>query len=119
MAAAKKKKIRRKGQVFRVLDKLLTDDPYTAEDLAHELNIAYLTAKRYLRELWMLELIHITAWDRRYNYSVPVYKWGGGADKIRPKPYTREEIAKRYRAKHKDRLNERRREKNRLGKIAG
>jgi predicted ArsR family transcriptional regulator len=109
MAATKKKKIRRKGQVFRTLDLLVSGEQYTAEDLAHELDISYMTVKRYLKELYMLDLVHIAAWDRKYKHIVPVYEWGAGEDKRKPRPYTRYEITRRYWAKHQEEINARRR----------
>lgn len=110
------KKIRNQAVVIRILDKLLTKEPYSADDMAYELAIAYKTAKKYLKELWILDIVYICSWDRKYNYSVPVYKWGTGEDKEKPESYSKLEIAKRHRLKYRDAINAKRREKRREDK---
>lgn len=83
-------------QGYRVLYLLMsTKDPYTIHEIAHDLQISPVTAYRHLRELWSMDFIHISGWDRTYRHWMPVYQWGEGKDKSRPKPLTRVQIARR------------------------
>jgi len=88
-----------KYQVYKVIAHLQNKEAYTSDDLAFELGIAQRTAQRHLKELWVLDLVHICGWDRNYQSHVPVYQWGKKPDVARPKPLTPSEIGKRYRCR--------------------
>lgn len=96
----------KKYQVYNIIYKIkYSEDGYTAEDLAEELGIHLKTAARHLRELWALDLIYISDWDRNYQQPVPVMSWrvsGRQADRPRPVPSTGAEQAKKYRKRKKD-----------------
>lgn len=95
-----------KYQVYNLIYKLkYSDDGYTAMDLADELGLHLKTAARHMRELWALDLIYISDWDRNYQQPVPVMSWrtsGRQEDKPRPTPCSPAALAKRYRKRKKD-----------------
>jgi DNA-binding IclR family transcriptional regulator len=86
-----------KYQVYRVIDHLQNREAYTCADLASELNMHVRTAQRHLKELYMLDLVYICGWDKEYQQTVPVYKWGNKADVPRPTALTWAQRAKRNR----------------------
>lgn len=93
----------KKYQLYNLIYKLkYSEDGYTAYDLAEELGVHPKTAARHLRELWSLDLVHISGWDREHHMPIPVLSWGEGKDKPSPKPLTNKEKAKRYRQKVKE-----------------
>lgn len=98
-----------KYQVYRVLAHLQNGEPVTCRDLAEELDMNLKTAQRHLRELWALDLVYISGWDREYHQPIPVYMWAMSSapknDVPRPQAMTPAEAAKRRR--HRKRLAER------------
>lgn len=93
----------RKFQVYKVIDVLMQNkEPYDKYDLAHELNIEPKTAYRHLKELWMLDLVYICAWERKYHQPHPVYRWGNKPDVERPAALTEAETSKRYRERKRN-----------------
>jgi hypothetical protein len=87
-------------QGYRILYLLMsTKEPYTVHEVANELEVSPVTAYNHLRELWSMEFVHICAWDRTYRHWMPVYKWGEGNDKPKPKPLTTVQISRRKLAK--------------------
>lgn len=92
-----------KYQVYQVIAHLQNREPYTYEDLAHEMGVHPKTAYRHLRELWSLDLVYICDWDRQYHQWVPVYKWGNRPDAEKPEAYTAAQKTARYRERVRER----------------
>lgn len=93
-----------KFQVYKVIA-LFQDsiqNGMTAMDLADELGIHLKTAVRHLRELWTLDLIYISDWDRNWNMPVPVFRWGSKTDKPRPLAKTNAKKTANYRTRKKN-----------------
>ena len=93
-----------KYKVYGFIAKLKEEGPWTAEDLAEDMQCHIKTASRHIREAWMLSLIHICEWDRTtmHGYPVPVFAWGDKKDRPQPTVFTCAERSKRYRDKIRD-----------------
>lgn len=88
-------------RTYKVIDLVKNKEPFTPEDVANELNITTKVASLHLKNLWMLDLMHICDWERRGKHILPVYRWGERPDVPRPPPLTSSQINKRYRARKK------------------
>lgn len=86
-----------KYQAYKAIHLLKYSGPYTSVDLAHELKCHVKTASRHLREMWALDLIYISAWDRNHHTPIPAFAWGKRKDIPQPTPYSNAEKAKRRR----------------------
>lgn len=69
---------------------------HTAAELIH---CDKRTAERVLSHLWLEKHIRIVSWDKIYNNTTPIYRWGQGADAPRPAPIPVAEKQRRHRAK--------------------
>lgn len=76
------------------------------------------TAERILAHLWLEKLIHIVSWDKIYNNTTAIYRWGPGKDAPRPAPIPQAEKVRRYRAKPgvKEKINFDKRARRTVGK---
>lgn len=72
---------------YAKLIKAIVDDPMPAHELADEIGVAKITAYRILRALKSQSVVHICEWerDRLGRAQVPVFKFGEGRNKQRPK----------------------------------
>ncbi len=69
---------------------------HTAAELIH---CDKRTAERVLAHLWLEKLIRIVSWDKIYNNTTPIYRWGQGKDAPRPPPMDPAEKTRKHRAK--------------------
>ncbi len=69
---------------------------HTASELIH---CDKRTAERILAHLWLEKMIRIVSWDRIYNNTTPIYRWGQGRDAKRPAAMEPAEKQRRHRAK--------------------
>jgi len=90
-----KETIGRRYQIYRLLGEVKDHGPTTAFDLAEETGVHEKTVRRHLREAWMLDILHISDWDRNHRMPVPVFSWGPGRDKPQPAVLTNYEKKKR------------------------
>jgi len=88
-------------QVYKVIAHLQNREAYDKYDLAFELNMHPKTASRHLKELWVLDLLHICSWEKEHQSFHPVYRWGNKPDVERPAASTGAERSKRYRERIK------------------
>lgn len=67
--------------------KVIVDDPMPAKELALEVGVAHITAYRILRALKAMKVVHICGWekDSMGRHQIPVFKFGEGKNKARPK----------------------------------
>lgn len=74
----------------------------SAADVAAAVGIDRNTAKRHLNQLRDTGLAHVAEWRRspRGPFTA-LYRAGSGEDKRQPRPYTANQRARRYIAKHK------------------
>lgn len=88
---------------------------HTASELIH---CDKRTAERVLSHLWLEKMIRIVSWDRIYNNTTPIYRWGQGKDAPRPAPLPMIEKVRRYRAKPgvKEKINLDKRLRRTVGK---
>lgn len=103
----RKPKIKQHAVAYMVICKLMTREAYDAKDLAHELGFNVITINKHLRELYLLDLIHICGWDRSdhepntAHQPVPVYRWGNKPDVERPERMPSVEVKRRHRERVK------------------
>lgn len=97
---------KKRNRAYEAISLLQSGDVYLAEDLAHELGVHYKIAERHLRELWVLDLIYISGWDRLHHHWVPRYRWGNRADAKKPAALTPTERHKRQYAQRVARRTE-------------
>ena len=85
--------------------KVIIDDPMPAKELAGEVGISPITAYRILRALKTQKVVHICGWekDRLGRHQIPVYKFGEGRNKTRPK-MTGAERTQAYRARRQSKF---------------
>ena len=76
------------------------------------------TAERVLTHLWLEKMIRIVSWDRIYNNTTPIYRWGSGPDAPRPQPMDAAEKQRQRRARPgvKEKQNFDRRARRTVGK---
>lgn len=85
--------------------KVIIDDPMPAKELAEEVGVATITAYRILRALKAHKVVHICGWekDRLGRSQIPVFKFGEGKNKARPK-MTGAERTRAYRARQQSKF---------------
>ena len=91
---------------YALLRVIMSGEPTSQEDIAHEFGVQERCARGHLKELHKLGLIHIIEWDRNYQHPIPVYKWGKGNDRERPARRSEAEKQARYRERAKLRMRE-------------
>lgn len=85
--------------------KTIVDDPMPAKELAEEVGVSHITAYRILRALKEQKVVHICGWekDRLGRSQIPVFKFGEGKNKARPK-MTSAERTRAYRARRQSKF---------------
>lgn len=89
---------------YAQLVKHMIEGTYTCYELAELTGLHYVTVLQYARELHRAKAAHISSWglDAHGRDALKVYKIGPGRDAPRTR-MSRNEIARRYRAKIKAR----------------
>ncbi len=107
---ARLKKLIRRGtkrnMAYEVIDLLMQKQLTSWVDLQEDLGINRAAANRHLQELWVLDLIHIAAWERQHQQWVPAYRWGKKEDVEKPIAMGQAEYQRRYRRRIKTRRKE-------------
>jgi hypothetical protein len=83
------------------LIKALTYGVFTVPELVEEVGLSRATTREYLLALFKEKLIHVHEWsqDARGAWVMPIYKFGEGRNKPQPKPKSKYEMMKAWRAK--------------------
>jgi hypothetical protein len=88
-------------RVYRVIELVMNKEAFTSEDLANDLGIGKKVAQLHLKNLWMLDLMYISGWEREGTHNIPIYRWGNKPDVEKPQPEDRSVTDRRYRQKIK------------------
>lgn len=88
---------------YLIIAHLMQAGATTADDAAYEMGMTTRQMREHLKHLHALKLVHVCEWDRAHQVPVPVYRWGNGRDRVRPKPRTGAEKTRRYRLKKSSR----------------
>ena len=82
----------------RIID-LLTHQELTAHEIAATVYCTQRSAQILIAKLRKSGLVYVSEWRRIGNVPVAVYRYGIGADAVRPEPKTAKERLERWRAK--------------------
>lgn len=92
-----------------IIDLLQADGPLSYEQIAKQLGRAKVTVRQCIKSTNASKrTFRIAAWDRKMHKSgrpLPLWNAETWPDAPMPKPYTKHEIAARYRAKYRAKLN--------------
>jgi hypothetical protein len=90
----------KRNKAYAVIDMFKRGEPLLREEIQQELGLTKVAANRHLKELWVLDLIYISGWDRAHHEWAPRYRWGNKPDVSKPAPLTPSEVYTREVERH-------------------
>lgn len=94
-------------RIQRIKEVLEEHGPLTPIEIAEQVFCVPATLKLYLEHMAAQEMVHISGWTREPIAGLraiprPLYKLGPGVNKKKPRPFTSNEVARRFYRRGKD-----------------